>query len=120
MKGIFNYRIVFFLAILFGLYLFVCDFKIPIENLGKKMESTAYVDSVKQLEIFEVYNYDLIYYHYLVEEQFYSDSTTANRYDGTLNTGDSLIVVVSKMNPENNTVKSFYTRKQSVVQYMGM
>jgi len=119
MKGIFNFKIVLLLMALIVLYLFLCDFQIPLKNIGKKSESTAYVDSVKHLEIFEVYSYDQIYYHYLFDNQFFHDSITSNRIEGTVNTGDSLIVMVSKMNPGNNTVKSFYGRRQDPIQYMG-
>lgn len=114
----FNFRLFAFLIVLMAVYLFLCDFQIPVKNIGKKAESVAYVDSVKQLDLFDFYSYDQVYYHYFFNEQPFSDSITSNRYTGVVNEGDSLIVMVSKMNPVNNTVKSIYGRSQEPLQVM--
>lgn len=118
MKGIFDFRLFAFLILLMGIYLFLCDFQVPVKNIGKKTESIAYVDSVKQLHLFDLYSYDQIYYHYKFDNQRFIDSLTSNRYTGAVNKGDSLLVVVSKMNPGNNTVKSIYGRSQDPMQVM--
>jgi hypothetical protein len=119
MKGIFNIRIVLVLAFLIVVYLFVCDFDVPVINFGKKAESTAYVDSVKNMQYFEQYSYNQIYYHYVFENQRYIDSITSNRINGNVNRGDSLVILVSKMNPINHTVKSLHGTNKDYVQIMG-
>ena len=120
MKGIFNIRIVMLVAILALVYLFVCDFQIPIKNIGKKAESTAYVDSVKSLQLFDLYSYNQIYYHYVYDDNKFIDSITSNRILGNVNRGDSLVILVSKMNPVQHTVKSLHNRNRDFVQNMGM
>ena len=118
MKGIFNFRLFAFLILLMGIYLFLCDFHIPVKNIGKKTESVAYVDSVKQLHLFDLYSYGHIYYHCKLDRERFIDSLTSNRYSGSVNKGDSLLVVISKMNPVLNTVKSVYGRSQDPMQVM--
>lgn len=118
MKGIFSFRLVAVLIVITGIYLFLCDFGLPVTNLGKHTESVAYVDSVRQLDLFDYYSYDQIYYHYKYDDQFFNDSVTESRYTGTVNSGDSLIVVISKTNPYSHVVKSIYGRSQDQIQVM--
>lgn len=119
MKGLFNFRLFAFLIVLMTVYFFICDFQIPVKNMKNKAESIAYVDSVKQLDFFDFYEYDQIYYHYFYNDQSFSDSITSNRDTGVVNEGDSLLVMVSKVHPMNNTVKSIYGQSQEPLQVMG-
>ena len=119
MKGIFNIWIYLLLAFLFTVYLFACDFDLPLRNIGKKTESTAYVDSVRNLQLFDLYTYNQIYYHYVFDKQKFTDSITSNRVRGNVNSGDSLVILISRMNPGQHTVKSVQGIKQEPVQYMG-
>ena len=118
MKGIFNFRIILLLIILIGFYLILCDFGMPVKNLGKNDVSVAYVDSVKKLDLFDYYSYDQIYYHFRYNDRVYLDSVTESRYAGTVNQGDSLLVVISKVNPKQHSVKSIYGRSQDPIQVM--
>jgi hypothetical protein len=119
MKGIFNFRIFMLLAFLMIVYLFVCDFNLPLHNIGKKAESTAHVDSVRNLQLFELYSYNQIYYHYYFDHQRFTDSITSNQVRGNVNRGDSLVILISRMNPVQHTVKSVHGMKMERVQYMG-
>ncbi len=119
MKGIFNIRLIMLLAFLFAVYLFACDFKLPLRNIGKKAETIAHVDSVRSLQLFDLYSYNQIYYHYIFDAQKFTDSITSNRLRGNVNTGDSLVILISRMNPGQHTVKSVQGIKQDQVQYMG-
>lgn len=119
MKGIFNFQIVVLLLLLMVVYLFACEFNLPIKNIGKRTESTAYVDSVKSLQLFDLYTYDQIYYHYVFDDQKFVDSITSNRVNGNVNRGDSLVIMISRMNPVQHKVLSLHGRNQYQVQYMG-
>lgn len=119
MRGIFNFRIIILLSLLGVFYFFLCDFHIPIKNIGDKSEIIAHVDSIKNFKLFEMYDYDLVYYHYCINQLVYQDSITSNRLNGTVNKGDSLIVVVSGINPVRHTVKAPQDRKQAAYQLMG-
>jgi hypothetical protein len=119
MKGIFNIRLFMLLGLLFAVYLFACDFDLPLRNIGKKAESIAYVDSVKNLQLFDLYTYNQIYYHYVFDNEKFVDSITSNRVKGNVNSGDSLVILISRMNPGQHTVKSVQGIKQDQVQYMG-
>ena len=107
------------LAVLVLFYLVACDFHIPLKNFGKKTESSAYVDSVRRLQLFDLYSYNQIYYHYVFDDCKYSDSITSNRIRGNINQGDSLVIVISKMNPSQHSVRSLHGISQEYVQYMG-
>lgn len=119
MKGILNFRIVILLLVLGVIYFFLCDFKTPLKNIGKDVEFVARVDSVKTFQLFEMYTYEQVYYHYFVEREPFNDSITSNRLNGTVNRGDSLIIIVSNVNPVRHHVKSLHGRKQEAYQHMG-
>lgn len=118
MKGIFSFRLVALLLVLLTVYFFICDFKLPTRDTNFNAESIAYVDSVKQLDLFDFYSYDQIYYHYSFEDMRFCDSVTESRYTGTVNRGDSLLVVISRVDPARHSVKSIYGRSQEPLQVM--
>lgn len=118
MKGIFSFRLIVVLVVLAFVYLLLCDFHLPIKKLINKTETTAYVDSVKQIRLFDFYSYDQIHYHYIIDNEHFLDSLTSTRYSGSVNAGDSLKILVSKANPAEHTIHSIYGQKQEGVQVM--
>jgi hypothetical protein len=118
MKGILSFRLFLVLVIVSGIYILLCDFHLPIKKLIDKTETTAYVDSVKHIRLFDFYSYDQIHYHYVVDKRHYRDSLTSTRYSGSVNPGDSLKILVSKTDPGNHTIHSVYGLKQEGVQVM--
>lgn len=118
MKEKFNFRLIVLVSILMGLYFFLTHFDIPVQGASKEAVSIAYVDSVKQLDIFDFYSFDQIYYHYRVNDLIFNDSVTESRHTGSVNKGDSMLVIISKLNPEQHAVKSIYGRSQDPVLLM--
>lgn len=118
MKGKFNFRLIVLLSIIMGIYFFLTNVDLPVQNKTSSDYSIAYVDSVRQLDLFDFYSFDQVYYHYRVNDLIISDSVTESRHTGTVNKGDSLLVIISKFNPEQHTVKSIYGRSQEPTQLM--
>jgi hypothetical protein len=118
MKAFFSLRLIVVLVIVAGIYLLLCDFHLPVRKLLDKTETTAYVDSVKRIRLFDFYSYDQIHYHYIIDNEHFLDSLTSTRYSGSVNPGDSLKILVSKANPAEHTIHSVYGKKQEGVQVM--